>query len=120
MRALLYWGACFLLSFLLTDCGTTPPPAPPIVTTQEVKIAIPVKCQISNLGDDPDYADDSAKIQKLVETIADIPTRLYAENQALLAARLQRIQRDKEKTAAINICAELLNKPLPVSVSHDK
>jgi len=76
---------------LLTGCATHPPQ----VVTKEVDIPVPVHCA-PKLGTEPDYLDSDAKLKAAPNIVA------WAK--ALAEGRLQRIQRDVEKTAALTAC----------------
>jgi len=86
--------ACALLALLLIGCAT--PPTPPVrVVTQEVKVAVPVPCA-PRLGPEPDYPDTEAALLAA--------PNIFERVKLLVAGRLLRIQRDAEKTAALNEC----------------
>jgi hypothetical protein len=82
-----------LMSLAMSACATTPEPR---IVTQEVKVPVPVPCK-PNLGPEPAYADTE-------EALKAAPG-LYERVQLLLAGRLQRIARDREKDAALKACA---------------
>jgi len=76
----------------LAGCATR---GPERVVTQTVDVPVPVHCH-PVLGPEPDYADSDAALKAApddVHWVAD-----------LLKGRLQRIQRDVEKSAALTAC----------------
>lgn len=85
-----------LMSALLAACGHRPAP-PPIIKTIEVQVPVPVYCN-PNLGPEPAYVDND-------EALAAAPDILSAMTLRIVG-RLQRIDRDREKSAALDGCRE--------------
>jgi len=74
------------LCLLLAGCATTAP---------RVDIPTPVACR-PNLGPEPAYPDADAALQSAPD--------IFAQVKLLLEGRLLRIQRDIEKSAALQAC----------------
>lgn len=93
MRIIL--AAMMLLA--LFGCAARPAPPDPVVPVQlqPVKEAVPVRCA-PNIGPEPDYPDTDAALKAA--------PNLFERVKLLLAGRLLRIQRDQEKTAALDGC----------------
>lgn len=88
--------AVLIAALALAACGTPPKPEPQIVI-QRVEVPVPVKCNAAAaLGPEPSYPDTA-------EAIRAAPS-LFERVQLLLAGRVQRIQRDAEKSAALSAC----------------
>lgn len=88
--------AAVALALLLTACADKPEPAPePSVILQPAKEAVPVRCN-PQLGPEPDYPDTDAALKAA--------PNLFERVKLLLAGRLLRIQRDLEKSAALEGC----------------
>lgn len=79
----------FFLAIFLGGCTTVP-------SRYEVPVPTPVYCK-PKLGPDPAYPDTDAALKA--------GTDIFAEVQLLLEGRDERIQRDKEKQAALDACA---------------
>lgn len=107
---------------LLAGCATQPPIELP-VKNQEADVAVAVHCPTADkLGPEPDYPDTAealtaamkhpdaqarlkanpADVQALTDVLEDIANRL----RLVLEGRLMRIQRDREKQAALDGCAK--------------
>ncbi len=80
---------------LLSGCASVPAEAPP-VHLRTVEIPTPVRCR-PQLGPEPDYPDTDAALRAAPD--------LFARVRLLLAGRVLRIARDKEKSAALAGCA---------------
>jgi hypothetical protein len=77
-------------------CATTGEPPAPHVMVHTVPVPVPVRCT-PNLGPEPLYPDTDAALRAA--------PNLFARVKLLVAGRLMRIQRDAEKTAALQACA---------------
>lgn len=99
-----------IVSFMLSACQTTPPVLPePIIMTQIVEVPVPVRCNAKEqLGAEPAYVDTDEAIRATPfpnpMTEAELLSNWFYHTKLLTAGRLQRIQRDREKTAAIEAC----------------
>jgi hypothetical protein len=99
-----------VIALTLAACQSTPSvPPEPIIKTQIVEVPVPVRCNAKEqLGAEPDYADNDEAIRSTPfpnpMTEAELLANWFYHTKILTAGRLQRIQRDREKTAAIEAC----------------
>ncbi|OGT54672.1 MAG: hypothetical protein A3E01_09990 [Gammaproteobacteria bacterium RIFCSPHIGHO2_12_FULL_63_22] len=84
------------VTLVLAACATDRPAPEPIVRTVEVKVPVQVPCR-PELGEEPAYPDTD-------EALAMAPD-IFVGVQLLKSGRGLRIQRDREKTAALAGCA---------------
>lgn len=84
-------GAFLFLSLGGSMCATPEP----TIRTVEVKIPVAVPCKV-DVGPEPQYVDTDAALKAAPD--------LFARVKLLVAGRLQRIQRDLEKSAALKAC----------------
>lgn len=111
--------AVLALALALGACATDKP-AEPVVKTVTVTVPVAQPCATkAKLGADPVYADNDAALAAVLHPGAEDrlkanPADVIALQQSLenlgdrlkklLAGRLQRIQRDREKQAALDGC----------------
>lgn len=81
------------LGLLLVSCATVVPA--PQVVIKTIDVPVPVHCKPA-LGPDPVYADTDAALKAAPD--------LFGRVQLLVEGRIQRIQRDLEKSAALTAC----------------
>jgi hypothetical protein len=94
------WGglaAIAVICLALSGCASKPDLTD--VSSIEVKtadVAVTTKCVPDKLGPDPQYADSPEAVRAAAN--------VYERVKLILAGRLQRIERDKEKSAALAAC----------------
>lgn len=102
--------ALLLLAFVLAGCQSVPPVIPePIIKVQIVEVPVPVRCNAKEqLGPEPDYVDTAEALRAVpfpdAATEMDMLSNWFYHTKLLVAGRLQRIQRDLEKSAVIEAC----------------
>ena len=99
-----------MVGITLAGCQTVAPVIPePIIMVQIVEVPVPVRCNAKEqLGPEPEYVDSDEQIIAVPfsdpTTDAQALANWFYHTKLLVAGRLQRIQRDREKTAAIEAC----------------
>ena len=104
------WKLSALLLTVLSACSSMPPSKPePIIRVQRVEVPVRVPCTTKEmLGPEPDYADSNEALKDVPFPTpmggADDLANWFYHTKLLLAGRLQRIERDREKTIALEGC----------------
>lgn len=82
-------AAAFAAVLILAGCATDG-------VTAKLPVSVPIYCH-PKLGPEPAYPDTDAALQSVPDIFEGV--------KLLLEGRLERIQRDKEKSAALDACA---------------
>lgn len=94
MSRALALAATLTLAALLVGCASPPPPEP-IIKTVTVNVPVAVHCN-PEIGADPQYPDTPKAIQNAQS--------IFERVRILLAARIMRMQRERELVAALEGC----------------